>query len=421
MPYFLQSPLIIFLTVFGYVPEDLTYLYMKNFNLFSRSTGTSSPSGIDADNIGWFDRALFRAYGADPRLLAKATYKDVTRARIFGALILTVPAFAFCSMAYAASIVVGGGPNVELTSLQTIMVLSIAGLWSYFVYQIDRSLFINIGKAAKGAKAVATRIVMAVFIGVLIAIPLELRILQTDINSLVQGERTELLTKRTEAVTSEADESIIAKMDEIAIMEDKVSDQKVEVRRLATIAQNELDGNPQLPRSQRTKKGPGRIYDIKKAAADQATAVLNGYQEELNTLKSELNNLRAEKRNLIDQTSMQVDEHDGLMIRFRAGHEHFPLSMLFMTLAFLMIELTPILSKLLSPRTMLDDLEKQAEADAYAANGIEVDKEGKVTRFYSADLAAHKAALKHAAALDALNKEAYSNIKVSPNGIHQTG
>ena len=368
--------------------------------------------GIDPARVGILDRILFFSYGVSPEVLAHATPKDVQRARTYGSLVLLVPLFAMLSMFYFASVVMTGSPTVPLTPTQQLACAGIALLWGVFVYQVDRSLLLSFAKSTRKGALVAIRLALVVGLGLIIAVPLELRVLESDINSLLVTDRAALIAERIPQATADIDARLTAKAAEI-VQAEKAYESQLAFERTAIAAADAEATNIMRP-------GCGTICQKLQATAEAESAKTAAALETLDAERAALTDLQAEKTAAIAAVEAEAAHHDGLWMRWETAHRNFGSAMVFLALGFLMLELAPVLSKMASPRSLSDDLEAMREAEAYRRNGVETSpslaNEDAVhgRRFYGAELEAERLRREQEARLRDLDAEFAQRAASSP-------
>ena len=241
--------------------------------------------------------------------------------------------------------------------------LGFALLWGTIIFNLDRFIVSTMRKKKndwlKELVMASPRMLLAVILAIVISKPLELRIFSKEIDrklvtleeEIYQGEISEVESRYTSQLTTIRGqiETLKAEVDQLATKRDN----------LARIAQQEADGT-----GGSMKRSAGPIYQLKKADADQA-------QEELDALRATNEPLIAQKQAEWDQlfaarqaevNDLKKNPWDGMAAQLEAlrilGIENrgIYIANLFIILLFIMLECTPILVKLMSPRGPYDEL-----------------------------------------------------------------
>lgn len=245
-------------------------------------------------------------------------------------------------------------------------------VWGLMIFNLDRFIVLSMRKSHHGYQEywqAIPRMVLAVLIALVISKPLELKVFEKEIAAELLLIKQELLAESEKAVQSRFDfksDSLHSEQKSLR----KAIVEKEEVRnRLLDIARREADGT-----GGSGKVNPGPIYQIKRKNADLA-------QKELDELKAtsgvisqkligELSMLEAEKN--AELKKIEIADINGVSFQLTAlnrlgdKYDTIYLTNVFIILLFIMLEISPILAKLISPRGPYDDLlevhEKHFEA-----------------------------------------------------------
>ena len=145
-------------------------------------------------------RALWFCAGADPQLMARCPHSERVKEEGIGGVILATAFLAFASGSYALNFVFGS-PWLAI----------FAGfVWGLVIFNLDRFIITSTGHGdgtndigGKELLYASPRIVMAIIIGVCLSAPLEIRIFQTEIESVLQQENDKKLASRSKIIEAD--------------------------------------------------------------------------------------------------------------------------------------------------------------------------------------------------------------------------
>ncbi|MCC7444862.1 MAG: DUF4407 domain-containing protein [Saprospiraceae bacterium] len=247
-------------------------------------------------------------------------------------------------------------------------------VWGMMIFNLDRFIVSGMRKKSNIIKEMGVavpRIILAIFIGIVVATPLELKLFESEINAeigLMQQEsykdQDDLLKKRYES-----DISIINK--EITTLRNQLrkSDEERLKRTNDALAEADGTGGSRI-------RAMGHIYKAKSKAADKSEQdyqlLLAEVQPKLDEQYQKLNDLDLQKKNDMDNLSRA--SLTGFASRLKAIHrlsskeEAIHIAGIFITLLFLIIECAPILVKLISEKTPYDQRLDILETEYHLAN-----------------------------------------------------
>lgn len=235
-------------------------------------------------------------------------------------------------------------------------------VWGLMIFNLDRFIVLSMRKSREPYREyvqAAPRMVLAILIALVISKPLELKIFEKEIATeldLIKQELMQSAEKAIEARYSVRTDSLKSEREELKI----AIENKERVRNeLVDMARQEADGT-----GGSGKVNPGPIYQIKKRNADLAQVEL----EELITkneamdqkIVAEIDRLDLSKKN--DLSQIEVNDINGVSFQLtalsRLGDKYDTIyyANAFIILLFIMLEIAPILAKLISQRGPYDDL-----------------------------------------------------------------
>jgi hypothetical protein len=249
-----------------------------------------------------------------------------------------------------------------------------AVLWGMMIFNLDRyivsgmrkknNIFQEIGMATP-------RIVLAIFIGIVIATPLELKLFESEINAEIGLMQQETYKEQDDLLRKRYDADINAVNKELELLRDNLNKSDALRTSLLADAIGEADGT-----GGSKIRNMGKIYDLKSSAADKAEgeyqALLADLSPKIEEQKAKLASLE-EKRNA-DLQVLNRASLTGFASRLKALHRlsekerAIMIAGWFITILFLIIECSPILVKLISERSPYDQRINQLELQYSLAN-----------------------------------------------------
>ena len=347
-----------------------------------------------------FESFLWFCAGADKELLPYCPSSDRVKYQGIGGIIFATGILAFVSSSYAfwtvfspkVKTTLESGIDVESTA--AIVGAVIAGmLWGLVIFNIDRFIVSSTG-TGDGTSAITwsefwqacPRLFMAVLIGFCLSTPLELRILQPEIDAqleLEQREHMNTLNESTQAQFTEKEERYIS---EIKAREAKLETQKQKIDE----RQLEIDANYRRLELEAEGKtgtgaaGRGPAWRDKKANLDRQLVMLNNMKTELKSDKELigaqiddrrklLDNLRTDKELEFQKNKQAAYNFDGLLKRIEIAHEIGGLMKWVLTLLLVSIEVGPIFFKMMIAKGTYDYLKENKQWLTMAENGVFLD------------------------------------------------
>jgi hypothetical protein len=244
---------------------------------------------------------------------------------------------------------------------------SLGIIWGLMIFNLDRYIVSSMrkeGNTRRELKTALPRIILAVFISLIIAKPLEMKVFEKEIRSeLVIMEQQTFAAQESEIkVRFHADQEKLK--NEIAGLKNEINEKTANRDALYRIAQEEADGTGG---SKHRNAGP--IYKIKKADADRVSQELDqlGRKNDL-LIQHKLKSL-ANGDSLVaaEISSLSKQKLDGPASRMEALSRLTQKSNaiwwanLFILLLFIAIETAPVFVKLISPQGPYDHLLKIEE------------------------------------------------------------
>lgn len=369
----------------------------------AQPVGTAPTPQPVARRPGAGTRFLWFCAGADTRLLERCPGSDWIKFQGIGGVVLATTVLAFVSGSYAFYTVFSPKDDTALSSQvdpNTVPVALVAGLiWALVIFNIDRFIVSSTGKG-DGTDQITLReltqslprLAMATIIGVCISAPLEIRILQPEINAQLELEQNEYLQKlnenaerRIQKRKDELNAKIQTAQEHLEKRGNYFETRRLEIKEQRRLLELEAEG-----RTANAIPGRGPAWRDKKETLDkmegelaraleadqQANAPLRA---DVETWKQELTQLSEQLRLAQESNAKQARHLDGLMKRIHISHEIggvVPWAILLMLLA---IETGPIFFKMMLTKGAYDYMRENEFRLATAKLGVELDAQLYVT------------------------------------------
>ncbi|TLF45045.1 DUF4407 domain-containing protein [Maribacter aurantiacus] len=335
-------------------------------------------------------RMLWKAAGADGYILKKSTYSDQVKYACLGGIVVATGFMAALAGGYAIYTIFEpkGSALDGGTHTQTAIMASIFGIiWGLIIFNIDRFIVAATGKG-DGTEAITwgefvnsvPRIIMGLVIAITISKPMEIRMFKSEIDAELHQEQ---LKKRKEyeiATKANYDSRFESINEEI----NKIDTDRNDL--IERIKKAEQEYTMQLQGKYGTA-GNGPLSKALKEQLDNLEIKLNQYDSKH---QSELERLNNEKLKLNEELDKELAKNekvasglDGLLERIKLAHEIAGTWItFFITLLFVVIELTPIFFKMMLIKSPYDFMGDNIQELLKAENGIQIkydyykDKEG---------------------------------------------
>lgn len=291
--------------------------------------------------------------GADKDLLEGCSEGEQTKYVGIGATVFFTAVMAFLASAYAL-----------FTVFDSIYPALIFGfVWSLLIFNLDRFIVSTIKKRDRFMDEflqATPRIALAIIIAIVISKPLEIKIFEKEINTVLLKEKNEMELANKKQIGTYFKTDLDKNKAEIAALKADIVKKEKEVNALYSTYITEAEGTTG------TKKlGKGPVYKEKREKHDAAL-------KEFETLKATNEAKIAEKEKAgkqlqadldkkVSQTQPIIEGFDGLMARINALNKLPWLPSFFIMLLFLAIETSPIIAKLLAPKGEFDFKQEEAE------------------------------------------------------------
>jgi len=291
--------------------------------------------------------------GADRNLLEGCSEGEQTKYVGIGATVFFTAVMAFLASAYAL-----------FTVFDSIYPALIFGfVWSLLIFNLDRFIVSTIKKRDRLMDEflqATPRIILAIIIAIVISKPLEIKIFEKEINTVLLKEKNEMELANKKQVGNYFKTDLDKNKADIAALKADILKKEKEVNALYSTYITEAEGT-----SGTKKLGKGPVYKEKREKHDaslQELAALKTTNEAKIAEKEKAGvKLQADLDKKVLQTQPIIEGFDGLMARINALNKLPWLPSFFIMLLFLAIETSPIIAKLLAPKGEFDIKQEEAE------------------------------------------------------------
>ena len=291
--------------------------------------------------------------GADKKLLEGCSDGEQTKFAGIGATVFFTAVMAFIAGAYAL-----------YTVFDSVYPAIAFGLvWGLLIFNLDRFIVSTIRKRdsfwSEFLQA-TPRIALAVIIAIVISKPLEIKIFQKEINTVLLKEKNAMALNNKKEVANYFKSDLDKNKASTDSLKSAIAKKEKEVNTLYETYIAEAEGTKGT-----FKLGKGPVFKEKIAKHNLALQELDTLRK--NNLAKIANNekkalvLQADLDKKVTETQPIIDGFDGLMARINALDKLPRLPSLFIMLLFLAIETSPIIAKLLSPKGEYDFKQEDAE------------------------------------------------------------
>lgn len=296
--------------------------------------------------------------GADREVLKSCSDGEKTKFIGIGGTVFFTAVMAFIASAYAL-----------FTVFDTIYIaLGFALVWSLLIFNLDRFIVSTIRKRdsfwSEFVQA-TPRIILALIIAIVISKPLEIKIFEKEINTVLLKEKNAMMLTNKKEVANYFQTDLDKNKSQVDSLKAEILKKEKEVNSLYETYITEAEGTAG------TKKlGKGPVFKEKIAKHDLAKAELDTLRKnnlvKIVEAETSTKTIQTDLDKKLTETQPIIDGFDGLMARINALNKLPWLPSFFIMLLFLAIETSPIIAKLLAPKgeydLKLEDLETALQA-----------------------------------------------------------
>jgi|SRR6218665_1350985 len=296
--------------------------------------------------------------GADKNLLGGCSEGEQTKFAGIGATVFFTAVMAFIASAYAL-----------FTVFDSIYpALAFGAVWGLLIFNLDRFIVSTIRKRDSFSSEflqATPRIILAVIIAIVISKPLEIKIFEKEINTVLLKEKNAMALANKKQVSDYFKTDLDKNKAQTDSLKSEIAKKEKEVNTLYETYITEAEGTKGT-----MKLGKGPVFKEKIAKHDLAKAELETLRkanlEKIADNEKTVKTLQTDLNKKVSDTQPIIDGFDGLMARINALNKLPWLPSFFIMLLFLAIETSPIIAKLLSPKGeydfKLEDLETALKA-----------------------------------------------------------
>jgi len=332
--------------------------------------------GEGRERFGAITRFLIFCAGADKRLLAGCPNSDLVKIQGIGGVVAATGLLAFLSGGYAFYTVfspkeslIGGAQMVSSagSGFAAVGAIVFGLIWALVIFNLDRFIVAASGPgdgkdtiSRSEFRTALPRIVMAVLIGLVLAAPLEVRIMKTEIEaalSMAQSKTQKELNDMTDAKLKDDRQRLDAELARvraaIADREKKVTELQQQLGKFTEDLNRELQdggagrgkGDGPVAAALRTN-----MRDVEGRLAQERAAVqpqIEGLQREAADVQRRIDDLQRKRDEEYAINTKNAQRDDGLMRRIALAHEVSPMASYLLKFLLIIIEVAPIIFKLM--------------------------------------------------------------------------
>jgi len=349
-------------------------------------------------------KMMWKAAGADRYILERSTYSDHVKYACLGGIVVATGLMASLAGGYAfyiifgqqaANLAQGTEATIEAASSPILAIVSsiVFGLiWGLIIFNIDRFIVASTGKG-DGSEAITLseiktaipRILMGIIIAITISKPVELRMFQQEIEVELNSRRIKEVGKQKREVSQLYEADLEQIQEEITRLRSDIDKYETIRQEKLDILNNEVDGSGSI-----AGQGYGPVAKLKQKELELAKveydSVRNKNLAEIKSQNIKFSETDSIMKKEIANAEISAKSLDGLMARLKivdelakgkdedgnVNEDAIPWIIIFITLLFMAIELTPIFFKMMLIKSPYDYLEDNIKSLQRADLGIEV-------------------------------------------------
>jgi hypothetical protein len=335
---------------------------------------------------------LWWCAGADAYFLKKSPMQDRVKYAGIGGIVFCTGLLAGLSGGYAFSTIFGPkGDAIDYSLTASIGIkiatLIFAVLWGTIIFNLDRFIISSTGKGDgtdsitwKELGQALPRIFIALILGVAISAPLEIKILQSEIDSELskfQNDYSRDLNTQTDSVFKQKrlglENNKMEYETKLGIYDKDIAAFDGQIDELVARQQSEMQDKRAYGFGPVAKKMQDDI-ETKRLEKDKFIALKKGdvdaWRKQLDFNNTELNKQSDELRNEYQKNDKKSHGYDGLLKRIQISHEIGGPVPWVILLVFLCIEMGPIFFKMMMTKGVYDFLVENHNHRKNVENGI---------------------------------------------------
>lgn len=291
--------------------------------------------------------------GADRDIIYSCSNGEQNKYAGIGATVFFTAVLAWIASSYAL-----------YTVFDNVLIATAFGfVWGLLIFNLDRFIVSTIRKRNRFGQELlqaTPRIILAMIIAIVISKPLEIKIFQKEIDTVLLKEKNEMAMANKKQVANYFKSDLEKNKAETDSLKSAITKKEKEVSDLYSTYITEAEGTKGT-----MKMGKGPVYDEKRQKHDAALKELDTLRKnnlaKIAAKEKEALTLQADQSKKITETQPIIENFDGLMARINALNKLPWLPSFFIMLLFLAIETSPIIAKMLSPKGEYDFKLEDAE------------------------------------------------------------
>ena len=335
---------------------------------------------------------LWWCAGADPYFMRLAPMQDRVKYAGIGGIVLCTGLLAGVSGAFAFHTIFGPKGDANDYSLTASIGMQIATMifaivWGLVIFNLDRFIISSTGKG-DGTDAITwkefgqalPRIIIALILGFAISSPLEIKILESEINSELskfQAEYAEDLNKQTDLLFKQKRTGLEK---DKAEYEGKVAEYEKGLTTFDT-GIDELVSKQQAEMQDKRAYGFGPVaqkmqndIETKRGEKDkyvnEKRTSVESWRKQLDQVNTKINTLADDLRIEYKENEQKAHGYDGLLKRIQISHEIGGMVPWLILMVFLCIEMGPIFFKMMMTKGVYDFMVENYNHRRNVENGI---------------------------------------------------
>ncbi|MBE9575476.1 DUF4407 domain-containing protein [Flavobacterium proteolyticum] len=284
--------------------------------------------------------------GVDSDIINGCSNGEQNKYAGIGATVFFTAVMAFIASAYALFTVFDNA----------FIAIAFGLVWGLLIFNLDRFIVSTIKKRDSFLDEfiqATPRIALAIIIAIVISKPLEIKIFEKEINTVLLKEKNEMMLANKKQVANYFQSDLDKNKAQIDSLKSDILKKEKEVNDLYSVYITEAEGTAG------TKKlGKGPVYKEKRekhdAALQDLATLKTTNQAKITDLEAKAKTLQTDLDKKVTETQPIIEGFDGLMARINALNKLPFLPSFFIMLLFLAIETSPIIAKLLSPKSEYD-------------------------------------------------------------------
>lgn len=296
--------------------------------------------------------------GADRKLLSGCSEGEQTKFAGIGATVFFTAVMAFVAAAYAL-----------FTVFDSVYPAVFFGfIWGLMIFNLDRFIVSTIRKRDSFSSELiqaTPRLLLAVIIAIVISKPLEIKIFEKEIGTVLLKEKNAMALQNKKEVSNYFQTDLDKNKASVDSLKSESAKKEQEVNALYQTYIAEAEGTKGT-----MKLGKGPVYKEKIAKHDLARSEYETLKKandaKIADLETRNKSIQADLDKKLSEGQPVIDGFDGLMARINALDKLPWLPSFFIMLLFLAVETSPIFAKLLSGKgeydIKLEDLETALKA-----------------------------------------------------------